>query len=42
MTASKENLPKHNMEDKESSERGDNKIDVGNIAEANMFMFNYI
>ena len=42
MGASKENLTKHNMEDKESSERGDNKTDVGNIEEANMFIFNYI
>ena len=42
MSASEENVSNHNMEDKESSERWDNKTDVGDTEEANMFIFHYI
>jgi hypothetical protein len=42
MSASEEIFSNPNMEDNESSEHGDNKTDVGDTEEANMFIFNYI
>jgi hypothetical protein len=40
MSASKENFSNDNMENNESSERGDNKTDIGDTEEAHMFIFN--